>query len=553
MRNVRRVLLHVLLVTSVMAFTTTVAGQATPPTFSGLVVTASVSYTAPTYTYAYCVTNPGSNGLNVWDVVLSVAPLVQGANLGIVGPSGWMTDVDAKSLASWTTIQPAQPFAPGIQVCGLGLTSTAPPSVRNLAIQPWLDDYLQALYQQVDASGGYLDEDQQYEIEKGYTFRTRTLGPTGATLGSNSHWNTFQADVATAATLGWLSDSQLTATIQTNLTAARQAIIARNPTAAKAALQAIVDAINGSTPAQRTNEGYALVLYNAQYLRDHLPPPCEPKLSLAPDGTTQPLGGAFTATATLVNLGDGTPFVGWTVWIKILNGPNAGKVGYSRTDQTGSLSFTYTGTKLGLDHLRADTGTGPAIVTPNAGGTPTCDALGQYSPIIGVTWDGGANLAVTSFFPPLIKKAGGDAIAVNETTQNLGNAAAGASVTRYYLSASTPIDPTTARVLGERAVPALGPGESSPVSGTVLTIPADLPAGMYNLGACANANGAVTDTNPANDCSFSKLAVTRDVMVAVEQVILQPPSITKSFSPKTIQTTAGSGVTVSTNINAVTI
>jgi hypothetical protein len=55
------------------------------------------------------------------------------------------------------------------------------------------------------------------------------------------------------------------------------------------------------------------------------------------------------------------------------------------------------------------------------------------------------------------------------------------------------------------------------VGGISLTLPVDLPEGMYNLGACADADNAIPETNEANNCSFSELAVRHEVIVAVEQ------------------------------------
>ncbi|OYV67413.1 MAG: hypothetical protein B7Z74_09625, partial [Deltaproteobacteria bacterium 21-66-5] len=80
-----------------------------------------------------------------------------------------------------------------------------------------------------------------------------------------------------------------------------------------------------------------------------------------------------------------------------------------------------------------------------------------------------------------------------------------ASVTRYYLSTTETIDPSTALVVGERAIPPLTPGERSAVQEAPFTVPATLTQGTYYLGACADANGQAIETDEANNCSYASL------------------------------------------------
>jgi len=139
-----------------------------------------------------------------------------------------------------------------------------------------------------------------------------------------------------------------------------------------------------------------------------------------------------------------------------------------------------------------------------------------------VMWEGGPDLAVTSFFPPLIKKTGGQEVLVTEKTESLGSTAAPPSVTRYYLSATKSIDVATARVMGERPIPELAAGASSSVDEYAFTVPSDLPEGLFYLGACADADGTVIETNEVNNCSFSEMSVIRQTFVAIERTN-QPP------------------------------
>jgi subtilase family serine protease len=104
----------------------------------------------------------------------------------------------------------------------------------------------------------------------------------------------------------------------------------------------------------------------------------------------------------------------------------------------------------------------------------------------------------------MLMTAGGRAFYITEQTRNIGNAASPPTVTRYFISGDRNIDPKTARVLGERSVPALHPGELSFVRQQAFTIPSDLPEGTYFLVACADANNAVAELDESNNCSSSK-------------------------------------------------
>jgi len=88
-------------------------------------------------------------------------------------------------------------------------------------------------------------------------------------------------------------------------------------------------------------------------------------------------------------------------------------------------------------------------------------------------------------------------------TQNIGEYPAEASTTHYILSPTSPVDPKTARVIGKRTVPPLGPGERSDVWNQSFVLPQGLPAGTYYLSACADAIANVLESNEQNNCSFN--------------------------------------------------
>jgi len=96
----------------------------------------------------------------------------------------------------------------------------------------------------------------------------------------------------------------------------------------------------------------------------------------------------------------------------------------------------------------------------------------------------GASLVVTGLTAPSRFEAG-DTIHLGDTTTNRGTARRPATETRYYLSRDDTLDAGDL-LLGERAVPALGPSESSDDT-IAVAVPASMPAGTYWLLVVAGA------------------------------------------------------------------
>lgn len=504
------------------------------PTFVGVTIQASVTTSAPLgpFTYQYWVSNPASNGAGTWrfDVVVGQA----GMSSSVVSSGGWIPG-QLVQVPPQTGLVPRAPFIGWATFDGAPVSGTTsgpfaiqstnrPPAVSEAWIQPWIDPYLDAL---ADSEGGELLPDEVDQITLSYIRKLPTLGPLDATPGTFQHWDRFLSDTQKAGELGWISDAALLSSIVTNLQAARQAAVAQDSTTVNARLQSVIDTIKGATPAQRTEEGYDLVFYNAQYLQQSLPWPCEPKLTLAPDSAAHAVGETHTATATMVNVATGKPIAGNFVRIEVADGPHAGQGLTGTTAADGTFTFTCTGTKVGVDTLMADTGL-LSIAQKGAApksnseerreGVADCGANpGTASAPAKVTWEGGADLTVPLFVPPVLMSAPGRTFYIAETTANRGTVAAGPTVTRYYLGTSKPVvppDPALASaasdspstiVVGERTVPPLQPGEQSEVKSVPYVIPPDLPAGTYYLDACADADGRIIETDEENNCASSQL------------------------------------------------
>lgn len=110
--------------------------------------------------------------------------------------------------------------------------------------------------------------------------------------------------------------------------------------------------------------------------------------------------------------------------------------------------------------------------------------------------------------PPATRKRG-TTFAVSDTAQNLGNVAAKASKTRYYLSADAAKSSGDKLLSGARSVPALAPGAAHS-GGRSVKIPAATVPGSYFVLACADDAKASAESSETNNCtaSGSKVNVT---------------------------------------------
>jgi len=143
-----------------------------------------------------------------------------------------------------------------------------------------------------------------------------------------------------------------------------------------------------------------------------------------------------------------------------------------------------------------------------------------------VTWEGGPDLAVPFFIPPLLLSKGGNDFVVHDTTENLGTLPAGESVTRYFVAVAPITDWREAQVVGERPVPALEPAADSEVANLPFRLPAGLPEGRLYLAACADADGQVIETDESNNCSYRPVEGRANLMMPVQPVDNQPPECT---------------------------
>jgi parallel beta-helix repeat protein len=144
---------------------------------------------------------------------------------------------------------------------------------------------------------------------------------------------------------------------------------------------------------------------------------------------------------------------------------------------------------------RTPTATPTITSTPSPTRTPTATPTPYAPDLVGsAVSDPPASARLASSFP------------VTDTVLNQGNAPAGASTTRYYLSLDATKGSTDQLLTGSRAVPALVPGATSTGTATVKISTKTVP-GTYFVLACADDKRRVTESNESNNCRASSVTV----------------------------------------------
>jgi subtilase family serine protease len=119
---------------------------------------------------------------------------------------------------------------------------------------------------------------------------------------------------------------------------------------------------------------------------------------------------------------------------------------------------------------------------------------------------GWPDLVTTGVSDPPAAAVPGGKFTVTDTVLNGGDAPARSSTTGYYLSLDGTKNAADVRLSGTRSVADLQPGAASTGSKTV-TVPTSTLPGTYLLLACADDLNKVGESNNANNCRASALAV----------------------------------------------
>ena len=215
-------------------------------------------------------------------------------------------------------------------------------------------------------------------------------------------------------------------------------------------------------------------------------------------------GGSFSVSDTAQNIGNVTAAATTTRYYlstttsrsgaRLLTGSRA--VPSLNPGDTSSGTATVTvpaGTAVGTYFLLAcadDT-----FVVPEISDSNNCKASANQVTV------SGPDLTETAVSDPPAAVVAGSNFPITDTVQNIGSGAAGASTARYYLS-TTASKSGAHLLIGNRAVPSLGPGATSSGTTTVV-VPAGTAAGTYFVLACADDTNVVPEINETNNCRTS--------------------------------------------------
>ena len=500
-------------------------------------ITASPDYE---FTYQYSIFNGENNTGDIWSITLDVsthkenyrteafpelntAPLPRGGTrsmledavegapylgklgsavvpLGQRAPLGWAGGYSRDGTVNFSGLEPNANILPDSSLAGFDIVSKHPPSLRDIT--------LDALWFHISDSDEPTEE--EWALVADATDATRitfiTLGPSPEnTLGTYLHWDIFVADTFRLADINWITDASVADAIEQEVITAKAALDLEDGTLAKQHLSIARNLITNAPNGSMNSEALDLLLINIDVLIDKTrdtPIPFEPVFSATPEQTKLAVNDPYELVITVINAADkNNPVEGYSISLKCSFISSIG-------ENNSCVSFGFDGI---FNNFETDAAGEVRISIDNpTPGKASIDVLAFGMEVIvaqpTIIWEGGPDLVVPYFIPPLIQASAGDTITLTERTMNQGNIVSASSVTRYYLSDTTPIDIETAYVVGEREIAGLQPGEMAPRFQTTFIVPPDLPEGMYNLKACADADKNVVETHENNNCSDIELA-----------------------------------------------
>jgi subtilase family serine protease/subtilisin family serine protease len=138
-------------------------------------------------------------------------------------------------------------------------------------------------------------------------------------------------------------------------------------------------------------------------------------------------------------------------------------------------------------------------------------SLANNTALLWSTSNATADLMLSAFSAPVASGAG-LSLVITDTTKNQGSNSAGASTTKFYLSADNILDAGDIP-LGSRAVPILAANVSSSGS-TSVTIPAATTAGLYYIIAKADADNVVAEINEGNNSAYRSIQIGPDLIIS---------------------------------------
>lgn len=590
---------HAIVILIICSFFTCLLFSEDPPTpvFENVGISCNVGAVSDQvdgsyYLYQYSISNPVSNTLRVDaimipisdqgdDVIFPYDSNMIAANywdIRLIAPGGTSDPMGLIPPYPYVSLDPPHSYTEPGGLCekpGL-LKSYSPPVVKIIWVIPYTQKYISQLSVARDEDMMDWEPGTIKGIESTFLRKIISLGPGSVRIGTFEHWDQLIADISKSKEIGWVYDNDLYTVIYQKLTTARQAAYDGDLTSVNQKLADILQVIQNSTQAQRKDEFYYLVYYNADSLKENLPWPCEPKMTATPDYGKHALGELHQIEVTLFNQANGQPIDGEPLTMEVLDGPNWGTTQEVSTDAQGKATLGYIGYAEGIDEIQVrtkqgsfagkkdkngQTGQPDDAKTPvikktseakqtDAGGKDgakltkkqrkslerDCSAWDVYSGKLFAEWEEYIDLA-TMLAPKASQVKPNDMLFLAATVYNFGTVASPATNLRFYM-ASDPFLPDNypdGISLGDLSVDALEPGTSFSCMQPV-AIPSSVSEGTYYFEACVDPDGQIVQSAYWNDCASS----TASLILALPGIVPlnHPPdcsgavaSVTKLWPP----------------------
>ncbi len=129
------------------------------------------------------------------------------------------------------------------------------------------------------------------------------------------------------------------------------------------------------------------------------------------------------------------------------------------------------------------------------------------TPLEPVVEQGTPDLVIHAFVPPVIFASTGDTIYISDLTSNIGYGSSTKTVVRYYISDSSPIDLTSAVIIGERQLRPLAADESDESLELPFVIPEGFSRPPLFLAACVDVGNLLVELYEENNCTTNRSGI----------------------------------------------
>jgi hypothetical protein len=255
------------------------------------------------YTYSYSLSNPSTSTLNIQQFSIDMSQSVERLEkdsihltwvdsvtrdrflreyMGLAGgvtvvsvnaaPAKWIGDLTNWLAVKWFT---SRSFAiqPNHSMSGFELQSKGLPSIRNALIEPFFDidqfpsaDDLNSEWA-ADSLLNAIDS-----LKRASSCQRKTVGPMApeATFRPIVLLDSLNSYVTQSHNLGWITTQSAASKYLDRFYKARSQLKSANLTGALTTLQAVLDQVHQDSSSTLTNEAYALIRFNTDYLIKNL-------------------------------------------------------------------------------------------------------------------------------------------------------------------------------------------------------------------------------------------------------------------------------------------